>query len=200
MIVADRGARAVACRAFPLQPNCDFMPAIRARRFALQKGRFSVFVSFFPQPTAVLPVGGGSGASCSFWSGSLAASSSARWSACRRRRRDAAPIVGPSVFLSPPFLWFYIYFGAGIAAFYFFWAWYSPHPWQNWSILGSSLILFATNFSVQVSIALNNWRGLFYDMVQRALATPGAVDASRPLYRRRPVSGACAGGYNGRSA
>jgi peptide/bleomycin uptake transporter len=89
---------------------------------------------------------------------------------------DAAPIIGPSVFLSPPFLWFYVYFGAGIAAFYFFWAWYSPHPWQNWSILGSSLILFVTNFSVQVSIALNNWRGLFYDMVQRALGTPGAVE------------------------
>jgi peptide/bleomycin uptake transporter len=91
---------------------------------------------------------------------------------------DAAPIVGPLVFLSPPFLWFYIYFGTSIAAFYFFWAWYSPHRWQNWSILGSSLILFATNFSVQVNIALNNWRGLFYDMVQRALATPGAVHAT----------------------
>ena len=31
---------------------------------------------------------------------------------------DAAPIIGLSVFLSPPFLWFYIYFAFGVAAFY----------------------------------------------------------------------------------
>ena len=91
---------------------------------------------------------------------------------------DQPPIIGPSVFLSRPFLWFYLYFFAGIALFYLFWRWYAPHPWQNWSILGSGLILFATNFSVQVSVALNNWRGLFYDMVQQALTTPGSVEAT----------------------
>lgn len=88
---------------------------------------------------------------------------------------DAAPIIGPQIFISPAFLWFYIYFLAGIILFYLFWAWYAPHPWQNWSILGSGLILFATNFSVQVSVALNNWRGTFYDMVQQALTTAGSV-------------------------
>ena len=56
-----------------------------------------------------------------------------------------------------------------------FWSRYAPHPWQNWSILGSGLIVFVTNFSVQVSVALNDWRGFFYDMVQRALTTPGSV-------------------------
>ena len=89
---------------------------------------------------------------------------------------DAAPIIGPAVFLSSPFLWFYIYFFGGILLFYLFWRAYAPHPWQTWSILGSGLILFATNFSVQVSVALNNWRGLFYDMIQQALTTPGSVE------------------------
>jgi peptide/bleomycin uptake transporter len=85
------------------------------------------------------------------------------------------PIIGVPVFWSAPFLWFYIYFAATAVIFYGFWSWYSPHSWQQWSILGSGLILFLTNFSVQVSIALNNWRGVFYDMIQKALTTPGSV-------------------------
>jgi peptide/bleomycin uptake transporter len=88
---------------------------------------------------------------------------------------DAAPIIGPQVFLTPSFLWFYCYFAVGVLLFFLFWSWYAPHPWQNWSILGSGLILFTTNFSVQVSVALNNWRGEFYDMVQKALTTAGSV-------------------------
>ena len=91
---------------------------------------------------------------------------------------DSSPIIGPSVFLSPSYLWFYIYFFAAIGLFYLFWAWFEPHPWQSWSILGSGLILFATNFSVQISVALNNWRGEFYDNIQKALTTPGSVDAA----------------------
>lgn len=90
---------------------------------------------------------------------------------------DAPQTIGPSVFVSPPFLWFYVYFFGGIFLFYLFWRWYSPHPWQEWSILGSGLILFNTNFSVQVDVALNNWRGVFYNMVQKALTAPGSVDA-----------------------
>src|SRR5687768_518129 len=70
---------------------------------------------------------------------------------------DAPPIIWPSRFLTPSFLWFYIYFAAGIGLFYLFWSWYAPHPWQNWSILGSGLVIFVTNFSVQVSVALNDW-------------------------------------------
>jgi peptide/bleomycin uptake transporter len=88
---------------------------------------------------------------------------------------QAPPIISPLRFLTPSFLWFYTYFFAGIMIFYLFWAWYAPHRWQNWSILGSALIIFVTNFIVQISVALNDWRGMFYDMVQRALATPGSV-------------------------
>ena len=79
---------------------------------------------------------------------------------------DAAPIIGVSVFWSPPFLWFYLYFAAGALLFYAFWHWYAPHPWDGWSILGSSLILFTTYFQVQVSVAINAWYGPFWDLIQ----------------------------------
>lgn len=80
------------------------------------------------------------------------------------------PIIGVSVFLSKPFLWFYVYFGLGVAVFYAFWSWYSPHPWQRWSILGSALILFIVYFQVQVSVAVNNWYGPFWDYIQNVLS------------------------------
>ncbi|TIV21842.1 MAG: peptide antibiotic transporter SbmA, partial [Mesorhizobium sp.] len=79
---------------------------------------------------------------------------------------DAPPIIGVSVFWSPPFLWFYVYFTLGVLLFYAFWHWYSPHPWDRWSILGSSLILFTTYFQVQVSVAINAWYGPFWDLIQ----------------------------------
>ncbi|MCH4539939.1 peptide antibiotic transporter SbmA [Brucella tritici] len=91
---------------------------------------------------------------------------------------DAAPIIGASLFWSAPFLWFYVYFAVVTFAFYLFWAWFSSHPWQRWSILGSALILFTTYFGVQVSVAVNAWYGPFYDLVQKALTSPGAVSAS----------------------
>lgn len=90
----------------------------------------------------------------------------------------AAPDISPMRFLAPQFLWFYLYFFAGIGLFYAFWRTYAPHPWQNWSILGSGLIIFVTNFIVQLYVALNDWRGVFYDMVQRALSAPNTVPAS----------------------
>jgi len=83
---------------------------------------------------------------------------------------DAPPLIGVSVFWSPSFLWFNIYFAVGVLAFAAFWFWYSPHPWQNWSILGSALILFVTYFQVQVDVAINNWYGPFYDLLQGILS------------------------------
>ena len=83
---------------------------------------------------------------------------------------DAPPIIGLSVFWSPPFIWFYLYFAVGVVVFAGFWMVYSPHPWANWSILGSALILFTTYFQVQVSVAINDWYGPFYDLIQAALA------------------------------
>jgi peptide/bleomycin uptake transporter len=85
------------------------------------------------------------------------------------------PIIGVSVFWSPPFLWFYIYFAIVVAIFAGFWKNYAPHPWFWWSVLGTALIVFTTYFQVEVSVAINKWYGPFYDLIQKALATPNSV-------------------------
>ncbi|ESX52148.1 peptide antibiotic transporter SbmA [Mesorhizobium sp. C416B] len=124
-----------------------------------------MFVSFFPQPklffisavvwTAVLVAA---------WF--LGADQLGAFLGLPPALADAPPIIGVSVFWSPPFLWFYIYYALGVLIFYGFWHWYSPHPWDQWSILGSSLLLFTTYFQVQVSVAINAWYGPFWDLIQ----------------------------------
>jgi peptide/bleomycin uptake transporter len=79
------------------------------------------------------------------------------------------PIIGVSIFWSPPFLWFYIYTVAAIGLFTAAWQRFAPHPWWRWSILGSALILLVTYLQVEVTVVLNNWFGPFYDLIQAAL-------------------------------
>ncbi|MCA0029844.1 MULTISPECIES: peptide antibiotic transporter SbmA [unclassified Mesorhizobium] len=86
---------------------------------------------------------------------------------------DAPPIIGIAVLVSKPFLWFYIYFTFCVAIFYAFWSWYSPHPWQRWSILMTAVILFFIYFNVQVSVAVNAWYGPFFDYVQGLMSGTG---------------------------
>jgi peptide/bleomycin uptake transporter len=97
-------------------------------------------------------------------------------------------IIGVEKFISDPFLWYYIYYTVCAVAFYLFWRTYRPHPWLIWSILGSALILFVTSFQVQVSVAINDWYGPFYDLIQKALsiAMP-AADGATPATPKAPV-------------
>jgi len=88
---------------------------------------------------------------------------------------DTPPIVGLHYFWTPDFLWFYIYYWVCAFLFAAFWFKWSPHKWQMWSILGSALIIFNAYFSVQVSVALNNWRRPYGDAIQNALTNPGSV-------------------------
>ncbi len=142
------------------------MPAKRNRTAQPRAIRIAaVFVSFFPRPKLFfLSAAGWSLFLVILWFfggeqlGSVLGLSPAD--------PAAPPIIGITVFWSKPFLWFYLYFAFGVAAFYAFWAWYAPHPWQNWSILTTALILFFIYFNVQVSVAVNNWYGPFYDYVQ----------------------------------
>ncbi|MCC6984264.1 MAG: peptide antibiotic transporter SbmA [Bauldia sp.] len=80
-------------------------------------------------------------------------------------------------FVSREMLFFYIFYAIFAVAFYAFWKFYSPHPWMEWSILGSALIIFNVYFGVQVSVALNEWRGPFFNMLQSAFepAPPGTI-------------------------
>jgi peptide/bleomycin uptake transporter len=82
---------------------------------------------------------------------------------------DALPIIGPSVFISKPFLWFYIFYAAIVGIFSGVWWKLSPHPWYRWSVLGTALIIFYVYFNVQLSVAINAWYGPFYDLLNEAL-------------------------------
>jgi peptide/bleomycin uptake transporter len=92
----------------------------------------------------------------------------------------AEPVIGLGHFFTDSFLLFYLYYLVCTGLFAAGWFKIANHPWQLWSILGSSLILFSTYFSVQVSVAINNWRRPFFDLVQDALSKPGsqATDGS----------------------
>lgn len=91
---------------------------------------------------------------------------------------DAQPVIGLGHFVTPSFIWFYIYYAICSVLFAVFWFVKQPHRWQWWSILGSALILFSTYFSVQVSVAINNWRRPFFDAVQTALDGSGSGEVT----------------------
>ncbi|MBB4063323.1 peptide antibiotic transporter SbmA [Gellertiella hungarica] len=133
-----------------------------------------MFKSFFPNPRlfftsavvwAILSIG--------LWYGLVA-----EWGAALGMGApapDAPPVIGVTTFVQPDFLWFYLYFALMAGAFYLAWARLSPHPWQRWSVLGSIAILFVTYFQVQVSVAINNWYGPFWDMIQAAVSKARVV-------------------------
>ncbi|QDG76761.1 putative transporter [Labrenzia sp. PHM005] len=50
--------------------------------------------------------------------------------------------------------------------------------WLLWAWVGSVIILSVTWYKVQVDVQLNEWFGSFYDLVQKALTTPGSVEES----------------------
>lgn len=71
--------------------------------------------------------------------------------------------------------WFYQFLVFCYAIFLGIWHWCAPHKWGKWSLFGSALILFVTWFQVQLDVRINEWFGSFYDMIQKALATPNSI-------------------------
>lgn len=47
--------------------------------------------------------------------------------------------------------------------------------WMHWSMAGSIAILLVTWYKVQLDVKINEWFGSFYDLLQKALATPNSV-------------------------
>ena len=82
---------------------------------------------------------------------------------------DSETVIGLGYFITPDFLFFDVYYVLATLIFYFFWSYYSPHKWQRWSILGSSLLILMAYLTVQVSVVINAWYGPFYNDVQKAL-------------------------------
>ena len=83
--------------------------------------------------------------------------------------------------MTDPFNLFYAYYALSVALFAAFWFTVKPNRWQWWSLLGSAFILFSTYYSVQVSVAINNWRRPFFDAVQAALS-PNSKVTTGQLY------------------
>ena len=125
-----------------------------------------MFKSFFPNPRIFFLSVVGYAAICSFiWYGF----NEQIGAALGFDLSPAEPVIGLGHFLTDSFLLFYIYYFTCTALFAAAWHRIANHPWQWWSIGGSALILFSTYFSVQVSVAINNWRRPFFDLVQDAL-------------------------------
>ena len=47
--------------------------------------------------------------------------------------------------------------------------------WFYWSWLGSAIILGSLWVQVEIDVKINKWFGVFYDMIQKALAEPNAI-------------------------
>ena len=127
-----------------------------------------MFKSFFPQPRLFF-------LSFLLWSAVTMAlwhaAGASQWGAFigLPPQEGADEVATLAFFYTNDMLWYYIYYAVCVVLFAGFWFWYSPHPWQWWSVLGSAIIIFTVGYSVQVSVALNNWRGPFFDMINRAI-------------------------------
>ena len=52
---------------------------------------------------------------------------------------------------------------------------FSQKRWQLWAWLGSFIILLSLWVQVKIDVKINEWFGVFYDMIQKALAEPNAI-------------------------
>ena len=72
-------------------------------------------------------------------------------------------------------VWEYWYILICSVLFCVFWYFYKRNEWYWWSVVGSTALVLITYGQVQVSAFVNFWQGGFFDVVQRALSTPGSV-------------------------
>ena len=52
---------------------------------------------------------------------------------------------------------------------------FTTRKWILWAWLGSTIILGSLWLQVEIDVKINEWFGVFYDMIQKALATPNAI-------------------------
>lgn len=53
--------------------------------------------------------------------------------------------------------------------------------WAVWAFLGGAAILFATWYKVELDVKINEWFGEFYNLIQKALGTPGSISMAEYL-------------------
>lgn len=84
--------------------------------------------------------------------------------------------IGLGHFFTTESIWFYLYFIASMAIFCGYWQIRATdQPWRLWSIWGSAFLIFTVYFSVDISVAVNNWRRPTYDRIIEALKAPNTV-------------------------
>jgi peptide/bleomycin uptake transporter len=137
-----------------------------------------MFSSFFPNPKLFFPA-------MVLWT----ALSMALWYGAARELGPQLSLGGLVGFPYPPVnadgaaiavetarnIWLYQYMIAAGAIFVGLVGLLMPHRWFRWSVGVSAIIIFFIWFQVQLDVMINNWFGTFYNMVQQALAKPGAV-------------------------
>ncbi|WP_413701852.1 SbmA/BacA-like family transporter [Psychromonas sp. KJ10-10] len=94
---------------------------------------------------------------------------------------NTTPVIGLGHFVTDSFLLFYLYYFFCTTIFALIWFKISSHKYQWWSVVGSSAILFSTYYSVQVSVAINNWRRPFFDLIQSLLKPIDSALTAEPL-------------------
>ena len=52
---------------------------------------------------------------------------------------------------------------------------FTDKKWFLWAWLGSFVILSSLWVQVKIDVKINEWFGVFYDMIQKALAEPNAI-------------------------
>ena len=52
---------------------------------------------------------------------------------------------------------------------------FTDKKWFLWAWIGSFIILSSLWVQVEIDVKINEWFGVFYDMIQKALAEPNAV-------------------------
>ncbi len=82
-------------------------------------------------------------------------------------------------FLNADRIWLYEYVLITALMFCVFWYFYKRNEWYWWSVVGSTGILLVIYFQVQVEAFVNEWSGVFFDMIQLALTQPRSVEPSR---------------------
>ena len=106
-----------------------------------------MFQSFFPRPKLfLLSALGWVAVAVALWytqGGAMGA-----WFGFPPTDPAAEPVLGLGHFVTPQFLWFYLYCAAFLAAFTAAWFILSPHPYQWWSVVGTAVILFSNYFNV----------------------------------------------------
>jgi peptide/bleomycin uptake transporter len=135
-----------------------------------------MFVSFFPKPKLFF-------ISAAVWSlfgillWNLAAKNWGSVIGLPNPAEGTPSIIGAQALIAGPHIYFFLFFALIAVCFAVFWKFFSPHPWFNWSVLGSALIVFVTYFQVQISVAINDWYGVYFNLIQKALdpSTKGTV-------------------------